>query len=188
MLARIPRSTYARTHARTLRKRAKTLSRGRPRVYLAFPQFCARFLLHIPPRAGVCRRADGSHRGLQRFANAGCLEWYIGNAYYHGAYLAGADMSSSAWRPRQRVHTKSRTRPTLQRQRVYRRRPAVRTKCTSPMRLMAILFYAWRFLARDKNRLHVSQITYYPETCVNLADRRRSSRSTSSSPLTCGKL
>jgi len=177
------------THARTRRKRAKTLEGRIPRVCLAFPQFCARFLATPRPRAGVCRRTDGSRRKLQRFAIDGgegeegrgeaeedhslFLEWYT-------HIITMPAWPGSTCPRRQRVHTKSRTRPTLQRQRVYRRGPTVGTKCggaSQSARLMAILFYARRLLcchARQKSFARERDNLLYPpglsgaSACVNV--------------------
>lgn len=144
------RTTYARTHARTLRKRTKILSKGSPRVYIWLSHSLAHDFYYPASR----RRLPTARRKPSRTSkirDRGALEWYRQCILSRCPPSWGPRRVLAGRRPRQRVHTKSRTRPTLQRQRVYRRRPAVWTKCTSPMRLMAILFYAWRLGARQKS-------------------------------------
>lgn len=152
-------------------------------LYLAFPQFSARLLLsRLAPAF-----ADGQTEAIANFkdSRSGCLEWY------RQCILSRCPPSQGRLvlvgrRPRQRVHTKSRTRPTLQRQRVYRRRPAVRTKCTSPMRLMAILFYAWRLGARQKSFAREPDYLLPADVC-QLCQDRRPVRDVAISPSRCGK-
>lgn len=149
--------THARTYARTRRKRAKPLEGSPVCIYLAFPQFCA-LDISATPRGLAPAFADGSHRELQKIRDREASR--VVSAYHHGAYLArgrhvpGSGVAASC------AHTKSRTRPTLQRQRVYSeedRRPEQSASCRR-CRLMAVLFYirsayiALCIGARDKNR------------------------------------